>query len=540
MGPKEHVELGTTTVIAEGPDGLLLPGSPLTPEFHELHLPGMEFLSVLGKGGMGVVFLARQQRLDRLVAVKMLAAELANNEAFVARLEREALTLATLSHPNVVGCHDIISTDQGRFLIMEYVPGQLSVGGLLLRFHKLPEAIALRIAVDVARGLSSAHEKGITHRDIKPDNLQFYWDTRVPPRKAEDLYRFPNSRVMICDFGIALTERTRELHTTKAIGSPLYMAPEQYISGRGQVDHRTDIYALGVTLYHMLTGHLPFAGETREETLKLKAQTDIPDPREREKTISERTARIVQKMAKWQCEERYDNYPELIAELEAALHEVDPEKSGLRGIMPHIPFLWGLAIGGACFFAVGAFIGARRLAELFVSPPVSRTASLGYWGGDRSNWRMAQADAEMKSPAIMTQGGAGPMTLRQKLNPGTRVQLKARIPITGRIHISLVDENDVEHWRFSWLRLHQEGGYMCTADGQAIPLPEIETPAPMDWLDVDFRLGTKRIVLLVNGEMTSVIPLKDKIDSYRLRLQVQSGLIAQFRDLFITREPKQE
>jgi hypothetical protein len=538
MGPQEHVELGATTVIAEGPDGLLLPGSPLAPQFRELHLPGMEFLSVLGKGGMGVVFLARQERLDRLVAVKMLAADLANNEAFVARLEREALTLATLSHPNVVGCHDMISTDQGRFLIMEYVPGQLSVGGLLLRFHKLPEAVALRIAIDVARGLSCAHEKGITHRDIKPDNLQFHWDTRVPPRSAEDLYRFPNSRVMICDFGIALTEHAHEQHSAKAIGSPLYMAPEQYITGRGKVDNRADIYALGVTLYHMLTGHLPFAGSTREETLKLKARTNVPDPREREKGISEHTARIVQRMGKWQPEERYDNYPELIGELESAFHAVDPARHGLRRIMPHIPFLWGLAIGGACFFAVGAFVGARRLAQLFVSPPISRTASLGYWEGDRSVWRVARADAEMESPAIMAQGGAPPMTLRQKLTPGTRVQLKARIPVSGMIHISLVDEKGEEHWRFTWLRLQQRGGYTCNADGQSIPLPEIETPKPMDWLDLDFRLGSKRIVLLVNGEMTSVIPLKDHLEACRLQLRVQSGLIAQFRDLLITQEPQ--
>jgi hypothetical protein len=520
MGPDHHAELGATTIIAEGADGLLLPGSPLTPEFQDLHLPGMEFLSVLGRGGMGVVFLARQKRLDRLVAVKMLATELANNEGFIARLEREAKTLATLSHPNVVGCHDMISTKQGRFLVMEYVPGLLSVTDLLLRFKTLPEAVALRIAIEVCRGLSCAQEKGITHRDIKPDNLQFYWDTGIPPQSPDELYRFPNSRVMICDFGIALTDDGTDRQVGKAIGSPLYMAPEQYVADRGPVDNRADIYALGATLYHM----------------KLKSRTDIPDPREREKEITEATAKIVCRMGRWDSAARYASYPELIGELQTALHAVEPVGASLRRMMPHIPFLWGLAIGGACFFAIGAVIGARRLSSFFVSPPVSRTASLGYWDGDRSSWRMAQADAEMDSPAIMCPGGGGSITLRQKLTPGTRVRLKARIPIAGVAHIGLVDEAGVEHWYFTWTRLHRNASYACGADGQAVPLPEIATPESMGWLDLDFRLGTKRIVLLVNGEMTSVVPLKDEVETCQLRLLVPRGLIAQFRDVLITQE----
>jgi len=533
MGPDQHAELGMTTVIAEGPDGMLLPGAPLTPEFQDLVLPGLEFVSVLGKGGMGVVFLARQQRLDRLVAVKMLSPDLANNQAFVSRLEREAMTLATLSHANVVGCHDMVSTEQGRFLIMEYVPGQLSVAGLLLRFHKLPEHVALRIAAEVARGLSCAQEKGVTHRDIKPDNLQFYWDTRVPPRNAEELYRFPNARVMICDFGIALSEHAQDSQSGKAIGSPLYMAPEQYVTGR-VIDHRSDIYALGITLYHMLTGTVPFAGETREETLKLKARSNVPDPRLRDKTISETAARIVQRMGKWQPEERYDNYPALIAELEAAARAADPGTRRRHKWIPHFSFLGGLAIGGACFFAIGAFIGGRRLAQLFADPPLSRTATLGYWEGERASWRLAPADAEMPSPAIMSSGGGGALRLLQQLGPGNRVQLKVRIPIAGRAHISLVDRDQNERWHFAWSRLVSTVTYSSGADGQSIPLAEIALPKPMEWLDLDFRLGSKRVVLLVNGEMTSVVPLKEPLGDCQLRLQVKEGMIVQFRDVFIT------
>ena len=537
MGPEQHAELGMTAVLAEGVDGLPLPGSPITPEFRDLQLPGMEFLSVLGRGGMGVVFLARQERLDRLVAVKMLAAELASNQAFVSRLEREALTLATLNHPNVVGCHDMISTPQGRFLIMEYVPGQLSVGGLLLRFQKLTEVSALRIAADVARGLASAQEKGITHRDIKPDNLQFRWDSRMPPHSPDELHRFPNSRVMICDFGIALSEHTRDLHGGKAIGSPLYMAPEQYAE-EGVVDHRADIYALGTTLYHMLTGAVPFAGETREDTLKLKACADMPDPRERERTVSERTSRIVCRMGRWQPGERYDSYAELTADLEAAARAVDPASFGLRTRMPHTAFLLGLVVGGIVFFIVGAVIGGRRLAQLFVSPPVSRSASLGYWGGDRSSWRLAPPDAETATPTISAPGGADPLILRQKLGPGSQVKLKTRIPNTGSLQISLVEGEGKERWWFQWKRWPALSGYRCGAEGSDMPLPEIQTPERMGWLDLEFRLGTKRVVLLVNDEMTSVVPLREDLHECQLSLHVTRGQIAEFRDVFIVNRPK--
>ena len=537
MGPEQHAELGMTAVLGEGANGLPLPGVPLTPEFRNLHLPGMEFLSVLGRGGMGVVFLARQERLDRLVAVKMLAVELASNQAFVSRLEREALTLATLNHPNVVGCHDMISTEQGRFLVMEYVPGQLSVGGLLLRFHKLTEASALRIAADVALGLAGAQEKGITHRDIKPDNLQFHWDTRMPPHSPGDLYRFPTSRVMICDFGIALSEHTQDRHVGNAIGSPLYMAPEQCAT-EGVVDHRADIYALGTTLYHMLTGAVPFAGKTREETLALKAGADIPDPRERERTVSEQTARIVCRMGRWQPGERYDSYAELTADLEAAARAADPASFGLRARMPRTAFLLGLVVGGIVFFTVGAVIGGRRLAQLFVSPPVSRSASLGYWDGGQSPWRVAPADAETATPAIGAPGGAKPLVLRQKLGPGCQVKLKTRIPGTGSLQISLVDGEGTERWWFQWKRWPAISGYRCGAEESDMPLPEIKTPGRMDWLDLEFRLGSKRVVLLVNDEMTSVVPLKEDLYECRLSLHVTRGEVAEFRDVFIIDSPK--
>ncbi len=225
------MNLAAETVLPGEGSGFGSP--PLSPEEMQRRFPLFEILECLGRGGMGVVYKARQKTLERLVAIKVLAGEWEGRTDFAGRFAREAKTLAQLSHPNIVTIHDFGETDGLFYLVMEYVDG-VNLRELLGDGRMEPEQ-ALAIVPPVCDALEYAHAKGIVHRDIKPENLLLDRD----------------GRVKIADFGIAslvgaVGERS---------GTPPYMAPEQQQQGR--VDRRADIYALGVVLYEMLTGEQP-------------------------------------------------------------------------------------------------------------------------------------------------------------------------------------------------------------------------------------------------------------------------------------------
>ncbi|MFG0284387.1 MAG: protein kinase [Phycisphaerales bacterium JB039] len=217
----------------------------------------------IGRGGMGVVYLAHDERLDRDVAIKALPAELAEDAARLERFEREAKTLAQLNHPNVAGIYGVEEQDGQKYLILEYVEGE-TLGDRLDR-GPIPVDEALELAIAIAAGVEAAHEAGVIHRDLKPDNIKIT----------------PEGKVKILDFGLA----RRAASTASAIeatdsptvmgasptipgailGTAAYMSPEQ---ARGRhVDKRTDIWSFGVILYEMLTGASPFAGETATDSI---------------------------------------------------------------------------------------------------------------------------------------------------------------------------------------------------------------------------------------------------------------------------------
>ena len=206
-----------------------------------LELPGYELLEVLGRGGMGEVFLARQVSLGREVAVKILRADLSAEGWMPERFENEARTMATLHHPNLVTVHDCVRLDDGRVaIVMERIDG----GALRSRIGEggVPLAQALAWARDIAHGLGAAHAAGIIHRDVKPENVLI--DSA--------------GRARVTDFGMSFStevESTRFTQTGTAVGTLGYMAPEQMRGG--EVDARTDVFSLGVLLYEMLTGRLP-------------------------------------------------------------------------------------------------------------------------------------------------------------------------------------------------------------------------------------------------------------------------------------------
>ena len=230
-----------------GPDGTVVtkrpPVPPLPPAEVSKLFPHLEIIGFLGRGGMGSVYKARQPRLDRLVALKILAPEKQCDAQFAERFEREARALARLNHSEIVAVYDFGEVQGHYYLLMEFVDG-LTLRQLL-RARRMAPAEALAIVPRICEALQYAHDQGIVHRDIKPENILID----------------KQGRVKIADFGIAkiLGPQSEDQALTaggQVVGTPHYMAPEQVEHPR-TVDHRADIYSLGVVFYEMLTGELP-------------------------------------------------------------------------------------------------------------------------------------------------------------------------------------------------------------------------------------------------------------------------------------------
>jgi hypothetical protein len=234
--------------------------------------PGYEVQALLGRGGMGAVYRARQPTLDRLVAIKVLPLEISVDEEVAARFRREARALARLQHPHIIAVHEFGTTSEGHlFFVMEYVEGTDLAA--LLRAGRLDVTQALNVVRQVCEALQFAHAHGVIHRDIKPANVLV--DTA--------------GQVKVGDFGLAriaqLENAPDETHTA-ALGTPDYTAPEQW---RGQADHRADIYSLGVMFYEMLTGEVPHGVfdppskkapvDARLDPVVLRAMQEAPERR---------------------------------------------------------------------------------------------------------------------------------------------------------------------------------------------------------------------------------------------------------------------
>ena len=223
---------------------------------------GFQLERPLGRGGMGVVYRARDKRLGRWVALKLIAPEIACDETFRARFERECRLAATVDHPNVIPIYEAGEAEGQLFLAMRLVEGT-NLRTLIGSELRLSPARAVRLVAQVAAGLDAAHERGLVHRDVKPQNILV-----VDPGAAEHVY--------LTDFGLARVadESTDLTGSGNWVGTPDYVAPEQL---RGDpVDRRADIYGLGCVLFQAITGHVPFAGASRSE--KLVAHLSAPPP----------------------------------------------------------------------------------------------------------------------------------------------------------------------------------------------------------------------------------------------------------------------
>ncbi len=270
-----------------------------------------QIVEPLGTGGMGSVFKARDLRLQRFVALKLLRREFADDASFVAKLQEEARITASIHHPHVVEVY-AVGEDHGQFyLVMELVGGG-SLDDKMEDEKRIPEARALEIGVQVAQGLQAALEAGLIHRDIKPANILF-----ADAQTAK-----------IVDFGLAQLAEEHAEGEGEIWGTPYYLAPERLTNSRE--DCRSDLYSLGATLFHAITGEPPFAEETLSAAALKKLKATPTPLQEAAPDVSAKTAAVIERMLRPDPADRPATYAELIKELQAAQAALVTPANGVK------------------------------------------------------------------------------------------------------------------------------------------------------------------------------------------------------------------
>ncbi|MEZ5978976.1 MAG: protein kinase [Planctomycetota bacterium] len=318
-------------------------------------IPDIVFDHEIARGGMGVVYEAKQGYLDRRVAVKVLHHD-AQGKDFVQRFQREAKILASLSHPNVVGCYQAGVADDGRcFLVMEFIDGP-TLGDWIDEQGPLQPEQAVRVVRGVAGALGYAHRSGIIHRDVKPANVLL---NRPIDADRDDPFPY---QPKLADLGLArasgdfkpLVEVEGLTVQGAVMGSPPTMAPEQF-DDPDSVDFRTDVYGLGCVLFHCLTGRLAYPQTTLTKLISCKAQGPPPDPRELSPSVPNELARLVQDMLASRPEDRPGSYAELVERLERVL--VDTPAAAAKRSRAPIVAVAGLVVAAVAVFASGVLGG---------------------------------------------------------------------------------------------------------------------------------------------------------------------------------------
>lgn len=275
-------------------------------------------LERLGKGGMGLVYKAQHQRIKRYAALKLLPARESRDEVSVKRLEREATAMGKLQHPAIATMYDFGMTDEGQpYIVMELMRGE-NLKQYLKQKGRLEAEDALAIFLQISEAMAYAHAMGLMHRDLKPENIMFAEDQKELEQADTLVTPARKAAIKVLDFGIARhTEESLMLtRTGQIVGSASYMSPEQ-CSGKKPVDTRTDIYSLGVIMYEMLTGSLPYKGETFLETIYLKT-TELPAPFPQNLENPPGLENLVLKCLMVQPEDR----PQSMEEVNAALRSI--------------------------------------------------------------------------------------------------------------------------------------------------------------------------------------------------------------------------
>lgn len=281
---------------------ILYPGTMLQDRY--------EILEKIGSGGMSEVYKAKCHKLNRLVAIKVLKSEFTSDATFVSKFKMEAQAAAGLSHPNIVNIYDVVDEGDIHFIVMELVEG-ITLKSYITKKGHLDVKEAIGIAIQVASGIEAAHEQHIIHRDIKPQNMLISMD----------------GKVKVADFGIARAVSSQTMNAATVVGSVHYISPEQ--ARGGYSDERSDLYSLGITMFEMVTGHVPFEGDNTVTVALAHLEDPMPDPRTLNPDVSPSLARIILKCTEKRPERRYPNAAAVISDLRRALLNDDDPSVGM-------------------------------------------------------------------------------------------------------------------------------------------------------------------------------------------------------------------
>jgi len=265
-------------------------------------IPGFQIIKKLGAGAMATVYLARQLSLDREVAIKILPQKFMSNPQFVERFYAEGRAAAKLNHPNIVGALDVGKAGDYHYFVMEYVEGR-TVYDDIVEHKQFTEVDSLAIVIQVARALDHAHKAGFIHRDVKPKNIMITKD----------------GVVKLADMGLARAVSDREAAEAeqgKAYGTPYYISPEQ-IRGEIDVDFRADIYSLGATFYHMVTGKVPFDGANPSAVMHKHLKAELEPPDHINQSLSAGMGEVIEVCMTKDRNKRYNTTSDLLADLES-------------------------------------------------------------------------------------------------------------------------------------------------------------------------------------------------------------------------------
>ncbi len=359
--PNPQIEGGTSVRTPSGPRSYVTSYQNVVLQEGDVLGARYEILALLGEGGMGAVYKAKDLEVERVVALKLIRPEMASNPAILARFKQELMTAHQVTHKNVIRIYDLSEADGVKFITMEFVEGE-DLRQLLRAHGKLSPDEAVDIIRQVCLALDAAHTAGIIHRDLKPQNIM----------------RDKAGRILVMDFGLARSMESEGMTQTGALlGTIEYMSPEQAMGKT--LDQRSDLFAVGLIFYELLSGKMPFKAETAMASLLMRNQERAVPVGEIDATVPAGLSDIVSRCLERDLERRYPNAAEIIADLDAW--------QGKRPVMASIimqapkppskiPWKW-VAPGAAVVLAAGVFLAIPRTREMIFRPGVTTGGRAG-------------------------------------------------------------------------------------------------------------------------------------------------------------------